>query len=407
MAELTRPYVLDPAGADNAAEARRLYGAGPVVRVELPGGIGAWAVTGHGELKRLLADPRVSKDPAAYWPAWQAGEIGPEWPLYMWVGVRNMFTADGDEHHRLRRLVASAFTSRRIAGLRPRIAAITAELLAALAAEPGPVDLRAGFAYPLPITVICELFGVPAGDRDTMRRLVEQAFDPAAEPDAMRATVESAYALLNGVADARRSEPGDDLTSALLTAREADGSALTETELLDTLWLMLSAGFETTVNLLDCAICALLTHPDQRRLVRTGEVGWDAVVEETLRWRPPVPTMPLRYAAADIDVAGVTIRAGDPILAAFGAAGQDPAVHGEDPDRYDLRRPSRAEHLAFGHGIHFCLGAPLARLEAGIALPALFDRFPDLALAVPAADLRPFGSFLANGHRAVPALLRG
>jgi cytochrome P450 len=161
---------------------------------------------------------------------------------------------------------------------------------------------------------------------------------------------------------------------------------------------MLSAGHETTVNLLDHAITALLTHPDQLALVRSGQRPWHDLVEEALRWQAPVPYLPLRYAVEDIDVDGVRIPRGDAILAAYAAAGRDPALYGDTADRFDLTRTVK-QHLAFGHGVHHCLGAPLARLEAEVALPALFDRFPNLALAGEPAPLR---TFLSNGHIALP-----
>lgn len=166
---------------------------------------------------------------------------------------------------------------------------------------------------------------------------------------------------------------------------------------------VIAAGHETTVNLLDHAISALLTHPDQLDLVRAGDNSWDDVIEETLRWQAPVANLPLRYAIADIEVDGILIRAGDAILAGHAGAGRDPDHHA-DPERFDIRRPNK-EHLAFGHGVHYCLGAQLARLEAEVALPALFDRFPGLALAIEPEALRPVESFISNGHRSLPVRL--
>ncbi|WKU47489.1 cytochrome P450 [Streptomyces sp. VNUA116] len=361
-------------------------------------------------LKELLTDPRVSKDPNQHWPAWINGDISPEWPLFTWVAVRNMFTAYGTDHKRLRSLVAKAFTARRTAALRPRIEALTADLLDGLTATaPGEtVDLRERYAYPIPIQVICELFGVTDPDlREGLRDCVDSIFHTSADPAEVTATYARIYELLGALVAAKRTAPGDDMTSVLISAREEDGSRLSEQELLDTLLLVISAGHETTVNLLDNAVHALLTHPDQLALVRSGAASWDDVIEETLRHRSPVASLPLRYATEDIETsAGITLRKGDAILAAYAAAGRDPELHGADPDRFDVTRAVK-DHLAFGHGVHFCLGAPLARLEAAIALPALFDRFPRLRLVAGEGELRPVESFISNGHRALPALLHG
>nr|BFE50746.1 hypothetical protein GCM10017745_41730 [Saccharothrix mutabilis subsp. capreolus] len=220
------------------------------------------------------------------------------------------------------------------------------------------------------------------------------------------ANQERLYALLHGLVEAKRRDPGDDLADGLIAARDEDGSRLTEQELVDTLILVLAAGHETTVNLLDHAITALLTHPEQRRRVETGDVSWADVVEETLRWQAPVAHLPLRYAVEDVAVDGTVIARGDAVLAGYAAAGRDPEHHGPTAAEFD---PGRADktHLSFGFGAHYCLGAPLARLEAELALPALFARFPDLALAVPPSDLAPLPSFISNGHATLPVRLRG
>ncbi|MGW0562737.1 cytochrome P450 family protein [Streptomyces sp. NPDC003016] len=367
----------------------------------------AWAVSDHALLKELLTDARVSKDPRRHWPAWINGEITPEWPLFTWVAVTNMFTAYGSDHRRLRKLVSTAFTARATETLRPRIEQMTAALLDGLAAVPQgqAVDLREEYCYPIPIQVICELFGVNDEDtRKELRRLVDSIFNTAAAPEEVAATFQGMHTVLSDLVALKRREPGDDMTSVLIAAREEDGTRLTEAELVDTLLLVISAGHETTVNLLDNAIHALLTHPDQLELVRTGRASWNDVIEETLRVQAPVANLPLRYAVEDIETMGVTIKKGDAILAAYAAAGRSPALHGEDADRFDVTRVNK-EHLAFGHGVHFCLGAPLARMEAAIALPALFERFPGLRPAVPASGLVPVESFISNGHRSLPAHL--
>nr|CEL15539.1 putative cytochrome P450 hydroxylase [Kibdelosporangium sp. MJ126-NF4]CTQ98205.1 putative cytochrome P450 hydroxylase [Kibdelosporangium sp. MJ126-NF4] len=361
-------------------------------------------MTSQDALRRLLSDQRVSKDPRQHWPRFVNGEISQEWPLLLWVAVQNMFTAYGGDHRRLRSLVSKAFTPRRTAALRPQIEQITADLLDELATSPQPVDLREGFAYPIPIEVICRLFGVPADARAGLRTVVDGVFDTTATAEEAVANQHELYRMMHELVALRRAEPGDDLTSGLIAVQEDDGTGLAEAELVDTLILVISAGHETTVNLLDHAITALLTHPRQLELARSGEVPWSEVIEETLRWQAPVANLPLRYAVEDIALDDVVIRKGDAILASYAAAGRDKAVYGDTADVYDITRPEKA-HLAFGHGVHYCLGAPLARLEAEIALPALFTRFPDIKLAVPESELRPTDSFISNGHHTLPVTL--
>ncbi|WP_244501160.1 cytochrome P450 family protein [Streptomyces sp. TP-A0874] len=368
----------------------------------------AWAVSDHTLLRELLTDPRVSKDPNQHWPAWINGEITPEWPLFAWVAVKNMFTAYGADHKRLRKLVATAFTARRTERLRPRVEKIVGDLLDGLARVPRgeTVDLREEYCYPIPIQVICELFGVAEGPtRDELRRLVDSIFNTSAKPEEVAATFEGMHRLLAELVATKRETPGNDMTSTLIAAREEDGSRLTEQELIDTLLLVISAGHETTVNLLDNAVHALLTHPEQLALVRKGEVTWSDVIEETLRCQAPVANLPLRYAVEDIDTGrGVVIRKGEAIMAAYAAVGRNPGLHGSDADRFDLTRANK-EHMSFGFGVHFCLGAPLARMEAEIALPALFARYPEISLAVADDELRPVESFISNGHRNLPVRL--
>ncbi|MFC9325010.1 cytochrome P450 [Kitasatospora sp. NPDC057015] len=372
----------------------------------------AWSVGSQELLKQLLTDPRISKSARQHWTAFINGDVPADWPLNLWVAVENMFTAYGTEHRRLRKLVSAAFTARRTEAMRPRVERITTDLLTALDAAPAgqPVDLREAYAYPVPIQVICELFGVPEEAHAGLRACVDGIFNTNATPEEAQANVVAIYGILTELVALKRKEPGDDLTSVLLGVRdeEADGEGaaeLSESELVDTLLLLISAGHETTVNLLDNAIHLLLTHPEQLAHVRAGRASWNDVIEEALRLRSPVANLPLRYAVEDVQVGDVLIRKGEAILAAYAAAGRDTAVHGADADVFDVTRAGK-EHLAFGHGVHFCLGAPLARLEAAIALPGLFERFPELALAEPAEGLRPVESFISNGHHALPAILR-
>ncbi|KUN22024.1 cytochrome [Streptomyces antibioticus] len=411
--EFKDPVVIDPTGRDIHGEAARIRERGPVTPVELPHGVPAWAVSNPALLRRLLADPRVSKDARRHWPRWAEGRVSPDWPLFTWVAVQNMFTAYGADHKRLRNLAARAFTARRTAALRPRVEAITDALLDRVAkagAGGQVVDLREEFCYPLPIQVIGELLGLPEEQGPELRAVVDGVFHTSADADEVADIYARFYAAMRQLVEAKRTLPGDDLTSALIAAHDDDGAHLSEQELLDTLVLMVSAGHETTVNLLDNAVHALLTHPGQLALVRAGQASWDDVIEETLRVEAPVASLPLRYAVTDLDLAelggpeGAVIRAGEAILAAYAAAGRDPGHHGEDADVFDVTRADK-DHLAFGYGAHHCLGAPLGRLEARVALPALFARFPGLALAVAPGELEPVDSFISHGHRSLPVRL--
>ncbi|WP_335933187.1 cytochrome P450 family protein [Streptomyces sp. PTD5-9] len=401
-----QPIAIDPTGRDIHGEARALRGHGSVAPVELPGGIRAWAPTGHEVLEALLSDDRVSKDPDQHWPSWQNGEFRDSW-ISTWIGVSNMFTSYGADHRRLRRLVAPAFTKRRTDALRPRIEEITTALLDRMAAAAdGRAELRADFAHPLPMAVICELFGMPEERRADSSRLISEIFDTTATAEQALATLLEVRQLLMDLVAAKRERPGGDLTSTLIATRDGEGSRLTETELVDTLLLVLGAGHETTVNLIGNAVHALLAHPAQLDRVRAGDVPWSDVVEETLRWSPPIANLPLRYAVEDIELPdGATIARGDAILATYAAAGRDPLRHGADADSFDVSRPDK-EHLSFGHGVHFCVGAPLARLEASIALPALFARFPALRADERAGPAVRLDSFIANGFGAFPVRLR-
>ncbi|MFE3775758.1 cytochrome P450 [Streptomyces sp. NPDC059122] len=403
----SQPVVIDPAGADIHGEGARLRALGPAARIELPGGIRAWGVTGHTLLKTLLTDDRISKNPRDHWPEWQREEIRGSW-LQSWIGVTNMFTAYGPDHRRLRKLIAPAFTARRTDAMVPRVEQITRDLLDGLAAHPAGevVDLRESLNQPLPMQVICELFGYPEGEpRLELARVVSEIMDTTATPEQAAATWVSVNELLGSLIAAKRAEPADDLTSLLVAARDDEGQAMTEQELRDTLLLVIGAGHETTVDLLGNAVYALLTHPGQLELVRSGEASWNDVIEETLRWSPSIASLPLRFAVEDVELpGGEVIRKGEALLPMYAAAGRDREQHGADAAAFDLQRASQ-EHLAFGHGVHHCIGAPLARLEARTALPALFERFPDLRLAVPAEELRPAGGFISGGLASLPVRL--
>lgn len=398
---------LDPSGSDHHGEATRLRELGPVVRVLLPGGVYVWAVTRYKELATLVNDPRVSKD-WRHWTAIRNGDIPEGWPLDGMVRVTNMVTADGAEHHRLRRLVTKTLTQRRVQDMRPRITQIVDGLLDALPAQAGPdgtVDIRQHFAYPVPMQVICELTGVPEPWRPRLRELVDSIFRSDTTPEEVIATQRDRRQMLADLVDLRRQEPGGDLISALIAAAREDPGAISSEELIDTLWLLLTAGHETTLSLIVNGTRALLTHPAQRELAMTGG-RWPDVVEETLRWDAPIGNFMARYPIEDIEIDGITIPAGDAILACYSAAGRDERQFGEGACRYDASQAS-SRHLAFGGGTHFCVGASLARLEGVVALRGLFTRYPGIALAADPASLPPVPSLFSNSARMLPVRLGG
>ncbi|MEU6039494.1 cytochrome P450 [Actinomadura sp. NPDC047616] len=400
------PVVLDTTGRDVHAEGRVLREQGQVARVELPQGVQAWTVVGHDLAMQLLTDPRVSKNPRQHWPAWINGEIGQDWPLSSWPSMENMTTAYGAEHARLRKPVVKAFTPRRIRSMQPYVEQTVARLLDDLAAFPPgePVDLKRNFSYRLPAAIICDLFGIPEEHRADILRGGEVTTDSSITPEEAEANVRMWTQQFQNLIDAKRKSPQDDLTTDLIHAEKEDGVGLSDSELIGTLFVVLGAGSETVMNLITHAVHKLLTHPEQRAMVEDGRATWEDVIEETLRAESPINMLPLRFAVEDIEVDGVTIKKGDPILMGYAAVGRDPAVHGDTADTWDITRADK-EHLSFGHGTHYCFGAPLARLEARIALPALFERFPDLTLAVEDHELEPQGTFIMNGWKTLPVYL--
>lgn len=291
---------------------------------------------------------------------------------------------DPPDHTRLRRLVTQAFTRSALEAWRPRVREVAQQLLDA-AAERGDVELVADLAYPLPVTIICELLGVPVADTPLFRQwsgalaatITPEFLLTASERERSREAGVVLGGYLGQLMTERRSRPGDDLLSGLLLA-EAEGDQLSEVEVLFTCLLLLVAGHETTVNLLGSGTLALARHPEQGRLLRAQPGMARAAVEELLRFEPPVQVA-ARTPLAEMEISGEMVPAGEQLVLLLGAANRDPSVFA-DPDRLDLRRPNAARHLSFGSGIHHCLGAALARLEAEEAIPAVLARFPHLEL---------------------------
>jgi cytochrome P450 len=402
------PLVLDPTARRRPQEERLLHKEEGPVLVDILGEL-AWAVADPDLLAALLTDPRVSKDPRQHWPRFIEGEIVGKWPLYLQVSVDNMFTAYGSAHRRLRRLVAPAFAARRLAVLTPSVERNTAALLDELDGRAEPVvDLRAAYAVQLPVRVISDLIGVPQDMRGRFKETIDRIWNTTLTSEEAMAATTDVYEMLAELIAIKRAQPADDMTSALISAHDEESgeTSLTERELIDTMLLVIAAGYETTVNLIDSAVTALLADAGQLAHVREGRADWSDVVEEALRFAAPVSHMPMRYAVEDIALPdGMTIRQGEAILPSFGAASNSPKHQGPSAERFDVTRSDKS-HIAFGHGVHFCLGAPLARAEGAIALAGLFGRFPALRLAVPVADLEPVPSILGNGHAALPVHLR-
>ncbi|MGW6910668.1 cytochrome P450 family protein [Streptomyces sp. NPDC054940] len=365
---------------------------GPVHRVRVPEGAEAWLVVGHEACRSALTDPTLSK-------SWK--DASPELPLARLSAGDNLLSSNPPDHTRLRRLVAKEFTPRRIEALAPRVRALTGELLDAMLARPGGrADLVEALSFPLAMGIICELLGVPSLDRAAFRDWAEQALS-SPDRDTRTAATAAMTRYLVGMVDEMRARPGDDLMSALIRTTDEDGDRLSPDELIGMAWLLLVTGFETTVNLIAGGVLALLRHPGQLAALRADPSLIDNAVEEMLRYEGPVETTTYRFTTAPLDLAGSTVPGGgELVLIALADADRDPARF-PDPDRFDIRRPTGG-HLAFGHGIHYCLGAPLARLQARTAINALLDRCPALFLDTHPADLTWRTGLLIRGPRRLP-----
>jgi cytochrome P450 len=374
----------------------------PVTPVVLPHGDRVWLVTRYADVRAALADPRLHKQ-------WAGKLTAPDWVPDEVTGYLSvhMLNADPPNHTRLRKLVSKAFTARRVAGLRPRVEAITASLLDAvetrLAAGEDTVDLIEAFAFPLPVTVICELLGVPTRDRAQFRQWSNAIVASEGEPGSFHAAGAAMYHYFTGLVAAKRAKPADDMVSALIEARDS-GDSLNERELIAMLFLLLVAGHETTTNLIASGTLALLTSPAELDRLRSDPSLLPGAVEELLRYANPLNHATDRFTLEPVEIGGVTIPAREWVLCVTSSANRDPDRFG-DPDRLDVRRDAGG-HVAFGHGIHYCLGAPLARLEGEVAFGALLARFPALSLAADPATLRWRPSSLIHGLETLPVRLR-
>ncbi|MCI2416842.1 cytochrome P450 [Saccharopolyspora sp. K220] len=371
---------------------------GPVQRVTLFTGVPVWLVTGYAEVRQVLSSPDVVK---SHTEMPHADQLPDE--LVSAIN-RHMLSTNPPDHTRLRRLVSAVFTRRRVAALEPRIAEISAGLLDELeAAGDGPVDLVAGYSYPLPITVITELIGVPGFQRDEFRELSTIVINGAAQTaENYVAAASSMVAMVRQMIEQKRAAPTDDLLSDLIAVRDG-GDRLTDDELTSMVVLLLVAGHETTVSLIANAMYALLIHPAQLAKLQADRDLVPAAVEEFLRYDSPVMVTIPAKTSAPVQVGEVIIPAGEVVVPVLPTANRDPDRF-ESPAELDVTRKD-SSHLAFGHGIHHCLGAPLARLEARIAIGHLLDRFPELRLAEPDEEPARFPSLLINGMGALRVYL--
>ena len=359
---------------------------GPVHAVTLADGHDAWLVVRYEEAHAALNDARLSKDMHAALATDSAvvaeGLPGPAF-------ARHMLTVDPPDHTRLRRLVSAAFSPRRVEAMRARIQTITDDLLddIAIHGADSRIDLVRSFAFPLPFTVICELLGVPQRDRATLGEGFTKMLVPTATPAeyaAAKDASDTVVAMLRALVEAKERDPGEDLVSGLINARDGE-DRLDSQELLSTIFQLIVAGHDTTASLIGNSLVALFRNPAQLAQLRADSTQIPRAVEEFLRFDAPVPHSTFRYTVAPLDLGGVAIPAGAQVIICLAAANRDEDRYA-GPEALDLDR-DEARHLAFGHGIHHCLGAPLARIEGQLALGTLLRRFPELSLAVPVEEL--------------------
>lgn len=399
------PFRLGGDGRSNAEEAALLRDVGPASEVELPGGMRARAVVDYPLAQRLLRSGAVSRSAYLHCPGFADGTRQVDGVTRNWIGTRNALNSYGTAHTRLRAPIAAALNRRRIESMVPAIEALADALLSKIAADSACiVDARSDYAQPLPAQVNANLLGIPADLQDPFFLASAGLFDTSASPVDAAAHMAAMVELLDQLVEEKRAHPADDLTSDLIRICDESASAFSDVELRDQLMLLVSAGTETTVNSIGNLLVGLMAHPEQLHLVQTGTVGLEEALEESLRHQSPIANVPLRFAVERIqDVpTGEEFAEGEPILVNFAAAGRDPAVHGPDADSFDISRATSRQHLGFGHGTHFCPGAPLARRETLIAVRKWLERFPGSSLATPEPEVQRLRSIISNGYAVIP-----
>ena len=360
-----------------ALDIRTISGDRPVFRAELPGGRIVWLVTGYENVRQLVIDQRFSRALAV-----APGQARPGVEMFAGGSINGM---DPPEHTRLRKLVASAFTARRVEAMRPRVRSIVNQLIDAMLDRPQPADLVAGFSLPLPAQVICEMLGVPAADVEQFHAWSDAIIgDWQRDSGEIMTAAAELYGYFGTLIETKRAQPADDLTSALIAARD-DDDRLSEHELTAMCCGLLIAGHETTANQINLSLLLLLDHPGQVAVLRADPGLIPGAVEELLRCTRLGGLPPARVTREDIQLGGVVIPAGELVIPLYSTANRDPSVF-TDPDRFDVTREA-ASHLAFGAGVHHCLGAQLARVELQEAFRGLIGRLPGQRHAVPASDL--------------------
>ncbi|MFY0516049.1 cytochrome P450 [Streptomyces anulatus] len=396
------------AGESNGQEGRRLRALGAAPVVELPGGVRARVVVDPGLAERLSAGPHVSRDAARHWPGYREGALSVDGVIAAWIGTHNALNSYGEDHRQLRAPIAAALTRRRVEAMAPEIESIVQDVLDGLdglgARE--DIDLVQSYALPIPHEVITRLLGVPARHLPAFSAAAAGLFDTTAAPEDVGRSMGTVLAILDQLVAIARERPEDNLIGDLVRAADTSESPLSDAELRDQLMLIIIAGTETTVHAIGTLLVHLLSHPDQRALVMSGQVSMHAALAESLRLRPPIAAVPLRFAVRPFEDArsGEHFGEGEPVLIHLAAAGLDPERYAE-PERFDVQRAEGSRSLAFGYGPHVCPGAALATSEVVTAVTRLLERYPDVRLAVTPEQLQEPSSWISNGYTSIPGHL--